>query len=48
MGIGGVLQDDKGCVLAKFAASVGCKDSNEVEILEIVSALELSVERESG
>lgn len=27
--IGGVLCDDKGCILAKFAASVGTRDSNE-------------------
>lgn len=30
----GVLYDDKGHVLAKFAASIGIKDSNEVESLE--------------
>lgn len=45
-GIGGVLRDDKGRVLAKFAAHTGIRDSNEAEILAIVTALELSLETE--
>lgn len=45
-GIGGVLQNDKGCILTKFAASVGLRDLNEAEFLAIVFALEISVEKE--
>lgn len=45
-GIGRVLHDNKGQVLSKFAASVGVRDSNEAEFLVIVTALEISLERE--
>lgn len=45
-GIRGVLRDDKGCVLVKFAASVGIRDSNEAEFIAVIYALELSLEKE--
>lgn len=44
-GIGGVLHDDKGTMIAEFAASVGIMDSNEAELLAIVFALELLLDR---
>lgn len=34
------------CTLAKFAAPVGIRDSNETEFLAIVLALELSIGKE--
>jgi hypothetical protein len=40
--IGGVLRNDNGLIKAKFSASVGIKDSNQAEFLDIVFALELS------
>lgn len=36
----------KGIMLAKFAAHIGVKDSNIAEILAIVFAVELSLEKE--
>lgn len=45
-GIGGVLRDSSGIILADFVVSVGIRDSNEAEFLAMVFALELSPERE--
>lgn len=45
-GIGGVLRDEKGTILSKFAAGVGIRESNEAEFLAIVKALELSMGRD--
>lgn len=42
-GIGRVLQDDKGVVLAMFPKAVGVKDSNEAELLAILEALRLFI-----
>ncbi|MCH93148.1 N-terminal acetyltransferase complex ARD1 subunit-like protein [Trifolium medium] len=39
-GIGGVLRNDRGDIVAQFAASIGVRDSNEAEFLAIVFALE--------
>lgn len=41
-----VMTDDKGRVLAKFAASVGITDSTEAEVLAVVFVLELSLKKE--
>lgn len=41
-----MLRDDSGCVLAKFAAFVGVRDSNEAEFIVIVIALEVSLEKD--
>lgn len=42
-GIGRVLQDDKGVVLATFSKAVGVKDSNEAELLAILEGLRLFI-----
>ncbi|PNX83630.1 hypothetical protein L195_g039674, partial [Trifolium pratense] len=44
--IGGILQNNRGCVLAHFAASVGVRDSNEAEFMAIVFALELYLDNQ--
>jgi len=41
-GIRGVLHDHNGIVMRFFSVSVGIKESNEVELLTIIKALELS------
>jgi ribonuclease HI len=44
--IGGVLRNDCGEIAAKFAVSIGVKDSDEAEFLAIVFALEQSLDKE--
>jgi ribonuclease HI len=44
-GIGGILCDNNGVVLAQFASSVGIRDSNEAEFLAIAFALEMCLDR---
>jgi hypothetical protein len=44
--IGGVLRNDCGEIAAKFAVSIGVKESNEAEFLAIVFALEQSLDKE--
>lgn len=44
--IGGVLCGNKGKILAKLAAFLGVKDSNESEFLAIVIALKFSLDTE--
>jgi hypothetical protein len=44
--IGGVLCDHKNLVTNYFSAPVGIKDSNEVKLLVIIKALELSSSRD--
>lgn len=45
-GKGGVLRDSNGNILAKFAAFVGIRDSNEAEFLAMVFPLEIFIDRE--
>lgn len=44
--IGGVLRDNQGMVLAMLSAHVGIKYSNEAEFMDIVFALEMSIQQE--
>lgn len=44
--IGVILRDETVGVIAKFTASVGIRDSNEVEFLAILTALDLSSDKE--
>lgn len=44
--IGGILRDDQGMILARFAASVGIRDSNEAEFMAIVFTFEMSRQQE--
>lgn len=46
VGIGGVFRNERGEVKALFAVLVGIKDSNEVEFMAIVYALEMSLLKE--
>lgn len=43
-GIGGVLRDGQGVVIAMFSAHVGIKDSNEAEFMASVFPLEMSIQ----
>lgn len=44
--IGGVLRDHKSLVTCYFSTPVGIKDSNEVKLLVIIKAFELSSSRD--
>lgn len=44
-GIGGVLRDSGNNIIVKFAASVGIRDSNEVEFMVLGFALELLLKK---